>query len=79
MARVLKRELETYERERESMLASHKGEFVLIYKDQVIGFFGSEDEAIDEGYRRFGYVPIFVKEISEVDEPWIWVSHPVSG
>jgi hypothetical protein len=69
MARTLKKEFETYERTREHLLATHKGEFVLIYNSDVIGCFGSEREAIDEGYRRLGHVPFLVKEICEFEEP----------
>jgi hypothetical protein len=69
MGRTLKKELETYERTREQLLATHRGEFVLIHGCDVIGCFGSEREAIGEGYRRLGHVPFLVKEIRESDEP----------
>jgi hypothetical protein len=54
MARTLKKELETYERTRDHLLATHEGEFVLIHGCNIIGCFGSEGEAIGEGYRRLG-------------------------
>jgi hypothetical protein len=69
MARTLKKELETYERTREHLLATHEGEFVLIYGCDIIGCFGSEGEAIDTGFRRLGHVAFLVKEIRETDEP----------
>lgn len=80
MPGVLEREQETYEREREYLLAEHRGEFVLIHDGKVIDFFRSEGDAVDAGYRRLGLVPFLVKEIVEVERPRRLISHfVVSG
>ena len=43
--------------------ASHEGEFVLIRGSEVIGFFETYEEALSQGYQRFGLVPFFVKKV----------------
>lgn len=62
-------ELETYAKHRDQLLATDAGRYVLIYKDQVAGVYDTEMDAIGEGRRRFGYVPIFVKQIVEFERP----------
>jgi hypothetical protein len=56
-------EIATY-RARLPELLAHEGQFVLIKGDQVIGFFDDEWEALREGRRRFGLVPLLVKQIA---------------
>jgi hypothetical protein len=56
-------EIATY-RSRLPELLAHEGQFVLIKGDRVIGFFDNSSEAIREGYRRFGPVPLLVKRIT---------------
>jgi hypothetical protein len=40
------------------------GKHVLIKGDQVVGFFESRDDALADGYARFGVGPLFVKQVS---------------
>jgi hypothetical protein len=42
-----------------------KGRFVLIKDENVVGDFGSYEDALAEGYRRFGNVEFLVKEVKE--------------
>ena len=44
----------------DSWAEQHEGKFVLIRGDDVVGFFKTSEEALSEGYRRFGTVPFFV-------------------
>jgi hypothetical protein len=69
MAQVLEKELETYEKLREELLAEHEGKYVLILGDQMLGIFDTQMDAIRTGYQRFGHVPIFVKKIERVETP----------
>jgi hypothetical protein len=69
MAQVLEKELETYEKLKEELLAKHEGKYVLILGDQIHGIFDTRTDAIRTGYERFGHVPIFVKEIERVETP----------
>ncbi len=59
-------EVATY-RARLPELLEHEGRFVLIKGSEVVGFFDDDSEAIREGYRRFGIVPLLVKRISRVE------------
>ncbi len=46
---------------------AHRGEHVLIHGGTVHGFFGTRNDALREGLRRFGRVAFLVKQV-EVDE-----------
>jgi hypothetical protein len=65
----LDRELVTYGRERERLLASGEGKYVLIHGDEVVGVYDTQADAINEGYRHFGGQPFLAKEIVRVDVP----------
>ena len=69
MAQVLEKELETYYKHKDSLLATDEGKYVLIYGDQLYGTYDTEDDAIHVGYDRFGNVPILVKKIERVERP----------
>jgi hypothetical protein len=45
----------------------HMGQFVLIKGEDVLGFFGSLEEAFRTGTERFGLQPFFVKQIIPAD------------
>ena len=64
----LEQEIKTYERELPGLLA-HEGKFVLIKGDCVAGTFDTWEEAVGEGYRRFGPVAFLAHEIRREDEP----------
>jgi hypothetical protein len=66
---MLEKELETYRRELPRLLAESEDRYVLIHEDKVVDTFVFDDDAIREGWRRFGLVPIFVKRIQSVDKP----------
>jgi hypothetical protein len=68
-------EIATY-RSRLPELLAHEGEFVLIKGDQVIGFYADDSEAIQEGRRRFGLVPMVVKRITAI-EPVVYIPNVV--
>ncbi len=63
----LETEMETFEAHRAELVARAVGKFVLIKGDRILGIFETQDEAIAHGWTELGYVPIFVKEIAEVD------------
>jgi hypothetical protein len=68
-ASVLQRELETFERVKDQLLAHSEGKFVLIHDDDVLGTYNDEKDAIADGYRRLGNVPFLVRLITEVEVP----------
>jgi hypothetical protein len=58
------REYETFRREVGRLLAEgHEGKWVLIKGDQIIGLYGSKDEALGAGYARFHQTGFFVDHI----------------
>ena len=72
---VLEAELETYERNRETLLADSGGMFVLIKTGDVVGVYETKNDAIAEGYRRFGNVPFLVKRVVESEAPLNFTSN----
>jgi hypothetical protein len=68
---ALERELEVFQRELPQLLRDgHKGKFVLIRDEEVAGVFPTQEEAIRQGYERYGLKePFLTKEIT--DEPKI--------
>jgi hypothetical protein len=78
VAEALKQELETYEANRERLLADSLGKYVLIRGDQIVATYDTERDAINEGYRMFGNVPFFVQRVAAVDEPANFVSPHVN-
>jgi len=74
------REEATYARERERLVRDHLGKVALVHEDEVVGVFSTADEAGLEGYRRFGLVPMMIKEIRDPDGPdlvpFVDINHP---
>ena len=57
-------ESRTYEANVARWAEEHDGEFVLIRGTEVVGFYTTNEQALSEGYRRFGIVSFFVKKVS---------------
>jgi len=72
----LEQELKTYEKEKEKLLSEAKGKFALIKRDKIIGIYVSQEDALAEGYKRFGNEEFLVKEITEI-EPVNFFTRPV--
>jgi hypothetical protein len=76
----LTRENAAFERERARLVRDHLGQVALIHGDDVIGAFPTANEAIVEGYRRFGLVRLIVRPITAEDEvlyaPHLDINHP---
>ncbi len=58
----------------------HLGKVALIHDDEVVGAFITLDEALEEGFRRFGMVRMVFREIRLSEEPefipHVDVNHP---
>ncbi len=76
----LSREDAAFERERARLFCDHPGKIALVHGDVVVGVFDNANDAIVEGYRRFGWARMVVYEITERDEPEyianVDVNHP---
>lgn len=68
------REEAAYLREEAHLVQHHRGKIALIRKNDVVGVFATADEAILEGFRRFGDVRMVLKEIRDPNEPADFVS-----
>ncbi len=68
-------ELKTYDARRDELLASAEGKFALIRREEVAEIYDSQEDAIREGYRRFGNVPFLVKQVLRVEVPQELVSN----
>ena len=64
----LKQELATYKKIKNKLLTKAKGNFVLIKGNKVFGTFNSYNDALTDGYKRFGNTPFLVKQVIEVEE-----------
>lgn len=75
MPSVLDRELQTFDRERDRLLASAEGKYVLVRGDEVVGVYDTKMDAVTEGYRRFGNVPFLAKQLVRVEVPQTFVTN----
>lgn len=73
---LLEQELKTYQQEKERLLLESKGKFVLIKGDKIIGIYAAKEDALVEGYKRFGNTEFLVKEITEI-EPVHFFTRPL--
>lgn len=64
---ALERELQTYKRKL-AELAPQEGRYVLIHEDEVVGVYTSYEDALKEGYDKFGLTPFLVKKIQAVEQ-----------
>lgn len=64
---ALEKELETYKSKLAELLVD-EGKFVLIHGDKVIDTFGTYEDAIKDGYAKFGLRPFFVRQIQSAEQ-----------
>ena len=74
MATILDAELKTFQLNRDRLLATGEGKFVLVHGDEVFGVYESKMDAISQGYQKFGNTPFLVKQILRVEAPQNFVS-----
>lgn len=72
----LEKELETYNKKLPE-LKEHEGKYVLICGEEVVDTFATYEDAIKEGYKKFGLKPFLVKQIL-FNEPVFYFSRPIS-
>jgi hypothetical protein len=64
---ALETELETYKNKLPE-LSTDEGKFVLIHGSEVMGVYGTYEDAIKEGYAKFKLEPFLVKEIHIIEQ-----------
>lgn len=60
-------EIKTYEKNKESLLKTDRGKFVLVKDNSIIGTYDTYDDAVKVGIDKFGNKPFLVKQILEVE------------
>lgn len=68
------REDATYRREQARLARDHLGKIALIHNDDVAGIYDDLDDAILDGYKRFGDVQLMFPLITDPNDPPEWVS-----
>jgi len=68
LPREIKREAETF-RDNHAGIMKHAGEYVLIQGDSVVDFFPSYNDAITDGYKRFGLANFLVQPVQLQSNP----------
>ena len=77
MATKLDQELKTYQAHRDELLGRAEGRYILIRNDELIGTFESQQDALQQGYEKFGNKPFLVKQVVEVEVPQNFTSFPL--
>lgn len=62
---TLQKEIETFERLKPTLIAHHKGKFVIIYKGKLEGAFDTFDNAAKEAIKRFGKGPYLIRRVED--------------
>jgi hypothetical protein len=62
MAMALEKELATYKKRLEELL-SHENQYVVIHGDEIAGIWDRYEEALRQGYERYGLNPFLVQRI----------------
>lgn len=64
---VLEKESETYKTQLPS-LVNEEGKFVLIQGSELVGVYGTYDDALKDGYAKFQLEPFMVKQIHAIEQ-----------
>jgi hypothetical protein len=62
-AETLKAEIETYNRNKQRLVAQGDGKFVVIQGCDIAGVWDTYEDALQAGYEKFGLTPFLVKQI----------------
>lgn len=65
----LKEELEFFETQKESLLATHLGQFALVYGRALVGVYTTEEEAYEDGLKKIGNRPFLIRQIRDQEPP----------
>lgn len=63
----LEKELQTFKLNKEKLLVEKKDSFVLIKEDEILSDFASYEDALSDGYKRYGNQEFLVKQVLEND------------
>ena len=64
---ALEKELETYRQKLPEML-DKEGKFALVHGSEIADIYASYEDALKEGYKRYGLEPFLVKKIEATEK-----------
>ncbi len=64
---ALEQEIEAYKNKLPELIAN-EGKFVLIHGNEVVDLYDTYEDAIKEGYAKFGLLPFLVKQIEATEQ-----------
>jgi hypothetical protein len=70
----LRDEIAHYEANRAMLVEQHRGEFVLIKGQRIVGYYKSEVDALKAGYEHFGSEAFLVRVCAESEKPILFTS-----
>ena len=62
------KELETYREKLPELLATHDGKYAVIKGGELLGAYGTYEDALNAGYKQYGLVSFLVKQISAIEQ-----------
>ena len=65
---IFSEELATYQKEKPRLLSEASNKYVLIKGAEIVGVYASQEDALREGYRRFGNTEFLVKQIIDLEQ-----------
>lgn len=68
MVGLFDKEQAFFDANKADLLKRGKDQFALIKGDELVGTYSLYQDAVNEGYKRFGNQPFFVKQILEQDQ-----------
>ena len=64
---ALEQEIQAYQNKLPELIAD-EGKFALIHGDELVSVYDSYEDAIKEGYAKFGLTPFLVKQIESTEQ-----------
>ncbi len=61
---VMEKYIDNYMSHLDEMLKHHEGKFTIFAEDEPLGFWDNETRALQEGIKKYGSVPMLLREVS---------------
>ena len=76
---ALDKDIRFYLKQYPQLLRSHSGQWVLIQDAKIIGYYRSQLEAVNSGYREFGNTPFLTRQVEKTESFCEFASLSVDG
>jgi hypothetical protein len=64
---ALEKEIQTYEKLKDQLVAEHEGKYAVISGEELLGVYSTYDDALKIGYEKRELKPFLVKKISSIE------------